>query len=1562
MNTASSLHTSTTIEKDTGLRNQLVQGTVKKIDVIFPLFNNMFQNNAVIVPLFYLAALYWGFQAMFLAMWPMSSYWDTKYMNHAQSKLYEGLKVGLLMFPTPYNSKAIFIKEIVFFVANIFSLLIIISQMLYYNVHRSFMRYLLNPIQSYDAVTLIGILPSAFVVGENFLKITQGETDFYIIISFVLAIVNVIYELIYHYLILRLTAKSVSLQNLPFLSFDPFITYAIINTVAVTLICTYLILYFAKWTILIAMVAHAVIFVYLASNVLYMHYIIHTSNSLFFGMLLNSAALDVMMFVAYFKTGMNHFVPVIFCAGFYIFLFTLSLIMFHFMRRNVIKKLSVSNLEDKISYYESLGILKNDKKILTYLSIGFANTCPLFYDLSLMEYLFQNSTSEYVLTNMLQIINFFPGETRFLNRLTGLLITNRRLNFDQRFLIYQIYKIKTLRQFSSSNDSNMKLNDLKTMSRQVESLTRSALETTNLKPGFYEELAVKAKRANAIWVEALCDYPNNPKFCDEYCRYLIESEANFPEALKIKHRGNLIEMGKNYSFDYSFRSMVKLIPSYIKKEIIDLRGNIRQKDNRQKNGETLTQSSNGSGSGGSNQISFSSDIDDDIQESIGKQTFTQCKTRLALHRALNNKLPGSIKCIIPLTIVILLIVTAVFIFMFVFTKVELFEHTDSMAMLDSISKTRYYLAINDMEILLRFIQDRGNYAKYKPTVDKLDNECKSTYKPVLNMTDDFLVQSLPNLHAAMDVYSDLINKLAQLANNRDDVYEVAGNLISDMHTIYTCFERTYVGRVNDTISTMISIFFAHQAYIVTRYQENISDLYNETQFCELISNLRSFYVVIPTVFMDLSKYQVDKGENLKTKFQLILYIVPPLVAVVAFIPFLFVHFFTQRSLKEITQLIVSFDPKTRADAKELISVNVENDDAKLAETNVTSERGGCLLFLICLIALLFVGIATAMTLLSVKSNNHIIDLNLWDQYATLRLSLCAELINTLTFGMSLFENPNATALSNVSMAYYMCLERLKSLVESNQDLILGTSISKPCSGFDEVLDQENLYDEDINHTSMDSHSVYANASINTQLKILTDYVKTTLDEFVGSRSLSPAPVANIFHIFARHISPKMLRVTERLSQLAKVQYDDLMLIIGLLLIPAFVLIALYAIVISTYYNMRRDSYRAALFILKRINPHALINNKLFIKYFLNNNHEVHEVSKTVSGNIIQNAPDAILCTNLHGVVETVNPSTTSLLGYTPEQLLGQPVTTFFIQVDEEKVMQQLDMMRNGQASPIFEENVTAITDASQFMPCHITMLAIKPQNSSSINSFVIILRDQTQLVSQQKQAEEAKAQSEKLLYQILPRDIVLQINRGENDISFMVQSATICFIDIVKFSEYSVNLTPQEIMGNLSLYFGTVDSILEKFNLLTKIKLIGDIYMAAAGLFNPEVQAEKHAEQMLLFGTEVIAELDDINMKLNASLSVRIGVNTGGPIIAGVLGKDKPVFDIIGDPINVAARLQSTDEANYVQISQSCYDLVSHLSFDIKQRGEVFLKGKGKQMTYLVSPLLVGAELIDHTN
>lgn len=132
----------------------------------------------------------------------------------------------------------------------------------------------------------------------------------------------------------------------------------------------------------------------------------------------------------------------------------------------------------------------------------------------------------------------------------------------------------------------------------------------------------------------------------------------------------------------------------------------------------------------------------------------------------------------------------------------------------------------------------------------------------------------------------------------------------------------------------------------------------------------------------------------------------------------------------------------------------------------------------------------------------------------------------------------------------------------------------------------------------------------------------------------------------------------------------------------------------------------------------------------------------------------------------------------------------------------------------------------------------------------------------------------------------MRLNRSEVDISFIVPSSTIVFIDIVKFSEYAVTLTPFQIIENKSMVFASFDREMSKQNLITMIKLIGDVYIAAGGLFNPDEAPSVHFIQVVNFGLDVLQALEEVNTLLDSSLQVRIGVITDVPLIAGVLGID----------------------------------------------------------------------------
>lgn len=454
-----------------------------------------------------------------------------------------------------------------------------------------------------------------------------------------------------------------------------------------------------------------------------------------------------------------------------------------------------------------------------------------------------------------------------------------------------------------------------------------------------------------------------------------------------------------------------------------------------------------------------------------------------------------------------------------------------------------------------------------------------------------------------------------------------------------------------------------------------------------------------------------------------------------------------------------------------------------------------------------------------------------------------------------------------------------------------------------------------------------------------------LDEF--NSTLNNHQCANLFHMLCYHIQPVLEQINKRIDVLVNNllnQYENKLVIYFVIGIVVIIFkTALYIKLLDIFMT----TYKGALIVLRRLSPIGIFTNCQLFNYLLNKKNERIESDINVSKSIINASSDCIMCLGAGGIIEIVNPSIQMTFGYTPEQLLGQSFTIIF---EDETIKSQLDLMASGQSGTTYKGQANCISDADEKVSCNITLFSIN-DDQGSVNSFVLIIKDEHELFARMAESEEAKKKSEDLLYQILTRDIVNRLDQGEKDISFQVLSVTICFIDIVKFSEYTVSLSPEMIMGNLSIIFAGFDECLNKYKTLTKIKLIGDVYMCAAGLFDNDIDPKVHAEEMVKFALDALSSFEELCTKLNAMLSVRIGVNTGGPLIAGVLGTDKPVFDIIGDPINIASRLQSTDINGFIQISESTYELSQSLECNVECRGEIFLKGKGKSLAYIVKPM-----------
>lgn len=209
-----------------------------------------------------------------------------------------------------------------------------------------------------------------------------------------------------------------------------------------------------------------------------------------------------------------------------------------------------------------------------------------------------------------------------------------------------------------------------------------------------------------------------------------------------------------------------------------------------------------------------------------------------------------------------------------------------------------------------------------------------------------------------------------------------------------------------------------------------------------------------------------------------------------------------------------------------------------------------------------------------------------------------------------------------------------------------------------------------------------------------------------------------------------------------------------------------------------------------------------------------------------------------------------------------------------------------------------------------------------------------------KDLSDEKEKSESLLLNILPLSIAKRLKSGEKAIADRFESATVLFADIVNFSELSVETSPSQLLFYLNSLFSEFDQLTEEFG-IEKIKTIGDAYMAVAGV--PDVKSN-HKEIMVDFAFKMLDKIDSVNKTLGTSMEMRIGINAG-PVVAGVIGKKKFIYDLWGEAVNLASRMEQHGQPGKIHVSEDLYNSLSHI-YSFEELKKVHVKGAGLIKTY----------------
>ena len=236
--------------------------------------------------------------------------------------------------------------------------------------------------------------------------------------------------------------------------------------------------------------------------------------------------------------------------------------------------------------------------------------------------------------------------------------------------------------------------------------------------------------------------------------------------------------------------------------------------------------------------------------------------------------------------------------------------------------------------------------------------------------------------------------------------------------------------------------------------------------------------------------------------------------------------------------------------------------------------------------------------------------------------------------------------------------------------------------------------------------------------------------------------------------------------------------------------------------------------------------------------------------------------------------------------------------------------------------------------------------SDTFNSMTSSIREKTELIEQKNRENEA------LLLNILPGEIAARLKDGEQDIADSFADVTVLFADIVGFTAMSSKTSATEVVEMLNGLFSLFDQVAGEL-IIEKIKTIGDCYMAVCGL--PSACPD-HAGKMAHMALRMLELTQQYGQTKGVNLQLRIGLNSG-PVVAGVIGTTKFIYDLWGDTVNLASRMESTGVPGEIQVTRAVYERLKG-TFEFESRGVVKVKGKGEIETWLLQGQARTAEVI----
>lgn len=321
--------------------------------------------------------------------------------------------------------------------------------------------------------------------------------------------------------------------------------------------------------------------------------------------------------------------------------------------------------------------------------------------------------------------------------------------------------------------------------------------------------------------------------------------------------------------------------------------------------------------------------------------------------------------------------------------------------------------------------------------------------------------------------------------------------------------------------------------------------------------------------------------------------------------------------------------------------------------------------------------------------------------------------------------------------------------------------------------------------------------------------------------------------------------------------------------------------------------------------------------------------------------DAIITSDETKLILFWNKGAEYIFGYSSDEAVGQPLTLIIPGQLHQMHNKGIERMNQGKKPHVLGKvlELKAVKKGGEEFPIELTLGS---WDNDGKRYYSGIIRD----ITDKKKAEliilEEKKKSEELLLNILPKPVADELKSRGKATTKRYENVTILFTDFKDFTLMASSISPIKLVKELNEVFSQFDDILEAFK-IEKIKTIGDAYFAACGL--PE-KNKHHAFQCIEAVKQMFRYLEERNKKSQIQWKMRAGIHTGS-VVAGVVSKKKYAYDLFGDTVNTASRMESNGEVGKINISGTTYELIKG-KYNCIPRGQIYAKGKGYLNMYFV--------------